>query len=187
MKDFYRPYPLFSLCGLNCALCPMHLDGYCPGCGGGAGNQPCAVARCAREHGDVEYCFQCREYPCPRYQQEQEYDFVITTQHQLYDLERARTRGLERYRAELEEKAGLLSRLLAGYNDGRKKTLYCVAVNLLPLEEVKAIVDELTQSSSPDEGIKARAARAAALLQAAAQRHNILLKLRRRPRGKPDK
>jgi hypothetical protein len=37
MKDFKRLYPLFSLCGLNCGLCPMHLDNYCPGCGGGAG------------------------------------------------------------------------------------------------------------------------------------------------------
>ena len=35
MKNDQRPYPLFSLCGLNCALCPIHLNQYCPGCGGG--------------------------------------------------------------------------------------------------------------------------------------------------------
>lgn len=33
MKDFNRSYPLFSLCGLNCGLCSMHIDNYCPGCG----------------------------------------------------------------------------------------------------------------------------------------------------------
>ena len=26
MKNYQREYPLFSLCGLNCALCPMHLN-----------------------------------------------------------------------------------------------------------------------------------------------------------------
>ena len=27
MKDFLRQEPLFSLCGLNCGLCTMHLGG----------------------------------------------------------------------------------------------------------------------------------------------------------------
>ena len=44
MKGFTRTETRFSLCGLNCALCSMHLGGYCPGCGGGAGNQSCAMA-----------------------------------------------------------------------------------------------------------------------------------------------
>ena len=35
MKGFSRKEPMFSLCGLNCALCAMHVGGYCPGCGGG--------------------------------------------------------------------------------------------------------------------------------------------------------
>ena len=42
MKGFARAETRFSLCGLNCALCSMQLGGYCPGCGGGAGNQSCA-------------------------------------------------------------------------------------------------------------------------------------------------
>ena len=68
MKGFTRTEPRFSLCGLNCALCSMHLDGYCPGCGGGAGNQSCGIARCSLEHGGVSFCWQCPEYPCPRYE-----------------------------------------------------------------------------------------------------------------------
>lgn len=50
MKDFLRQEPLFSLCGLNCGLCTMHLGGHCPGCGGGAGNQSCSLARCSLQH-----------------------------------------------------------------------------------------------------------------------------------------
>ena len=34
MKGFTRMETRFSLCGLNCDLCSMHLGGYCPGCGG---------------------------------------------------------------------------------------------------------------------------------------------------------
>lgn len=65
MKEQTRAEPRFSLCGLNWRLCPMyHISEteHCTGCGG-AGRPSCAVQRCAREHGGVEYCFQCAEYP----------------------------------------------------------------------------------------------------------------------------
>ncbi len=86
MKGFTRNNPYFSLCGLNCKLCSMHLSGHCGGCG--FGNQSCPIARCSLEHGRPEYCFQCPEY-----------------------------------------------------NDGRKKTLFCLAVNLLPLEELRTVFE----------------------------------------------
>ena len=64
MKGFEREDQLFSLCGLNCGLCSMHLGGYCPGCGGGAGNQACAIARCAMQKEDTPmYCSACSEFP----------------------------------------------------------------------------------------------------------------------------
>ena len=46
MKNVHREYPLLAMRGLSCGLCTMHLGGYCPGCGGGDGNQSCAIARC---------------------------------------------------------------------------------------------------------------------------------------------
>ena len=46
MKNYQREYPLFSLCGLNCALCPMHLNKYCPGCG-------------ALRQGEARFCAVC--------------------------------------------------------------------------------------------------------------------------------
>ena len=133
MKGFTRSDLNFSLCGLNCGLCPMRLDGYCPGCGGGAGNQPCAVARCALEHGSPEYCFLCADFPCARLGLDSEYDAVVTRQNQRADMERAAVLGMETYAEEQREKAEILRALLEKYNDGRRKTLFCVAVNLLPL------------------------------------------------------
>ncbi|WP_347474909.1 hypothetical protein [Sarcina sp. DSM 11001] len=47
--------------------------------------------------------------------------------------------GEEAYNAEQVEKRNILDRLLAEYNDGRKKTLFCLAVNLLPLEDLRTV------------------------------------------------
>lgn len=125
MKNYQREYPLFSLCGLNCALCPMHLNKYCPGCGGGEGNQSCAIFRCGREHGCPEYCFQCGEYPCEKYDSVMEYDSFLPHRNMRRDMERAKSGGMEVYQAELEEKAEILQELLDNYNDGRRKTFSC--------------------------------------------------------------
>ena len=45
----------------------MFLNKNCPGCGGGEGNQSCKIARCSMEHNGAQYCFQCSEYPCEKY------------------------------------------------------------------------------------------------------------------------
>lgn len=99
----------------------MHLNGCCPGCGGGKGNQPCAIARCSLDRGGIEFCCDCIEYPCARYQAMTEYDSFISHRHMAHDLARLQQIGLDAYRAELEEKIKILHTLLDGYNDGRRK------------------------------------------------------------------
>lgn len=140
MKGFSRNNPYFSLCGLNCRLCPMNLSGHCGGCG--FGNQSCPIARCSLEHGSPDYCFQCPEYPCERYEHIDEADSFITHMNQKADLEKMRRIGEDAYNAEQAEKRQILERLLAEYNDGRKKTLFCLAVNLLPLEDLRAVFSD---------------------------------------------
>ena len=89
------------------------------------------------EHGGIEYCFQCGEYPCPKYDHIEDYDVFITGRNQKRDMKKAQQIGVEAYNAEQAEKACILDILLAHYNDGRKKTLFCVAVNLLELQELQ--------------------------------------------------
>ena len=137
MKGFSRNNPYPSLCGLNCKLCSMNISGHCGGCG--FGNQSCPIARCSLEHGKPEYCFQCSEYPCDRYAHIDEYDSFITHMNQKADLEKMQKIGEEAYNAEQVEKRNILDRLLTEYNDGRKKTLFCLAVNLLPLEDLRTV------------------------------------------------
>ena len=100
MKGFKRENRLLSLCGLNCGLCTMYLGKYCPGCGGGEGNQPCAMARCSLQHPGVEYCWQCRSFPCDIYEGIDEYDSFITHRNRFKDMKRAEEIGVERYNEE---------------------------------------------------------------------------------------
>ncbi|MEX2785345.1 DUF3795 domain-containing protein [Streptococcus sp. H49] len=139
MKDFVRNNPYFSLCGLNCKLCSMNISGHCGGCG--FGNQSCPIARCSLEHGKPGYCFQCPEYPCEKYACIDVFDSFITHRNQKADLEKMQRIGEEAYNAEQIEKRQILDRLLAEYNDGRKKTLFCLAVNLLPLGDLRTVFE----------------------------------------------
>ena len=145
---------MFSLCGLNCGLCPMNLNQYCPGCGGGEGNQSCSIAKCSFQHG-------------------------ITHQCQKQHIEKFKKLGIKLYSAEQQRKKVLLNHLLDTYNDGRKKTLFCVAVNLLELEDLENIINDLDKNTL-NYSLKEKAAYAANLFRETAAARNIALKLRRK-------
>ena len=81
----------------------------------------------------------------------------------------------------MEEKRAILDKLLAHYNDGRRKTLFNTAVSLLPLEELHSVMALL--DSRPELGeqpIKERALAAAELREEAADRRGIKLKLNKK-------
>lgn len=187
-----RDYPLLSACGLNCGLCPrFHTDGTsrCPGCGGeGFGDKrpPCSVVACCARH-DVQFCFQCGEYPCKRLEGAELCDSFISHRNMRADFERAKRTGLDAYRAELNEKIGMLRVLLDMYNDGRRKSLYCTAVNLLALDDVRAVMARIAEEVPHDAPIKEKAAQAAALFQAMADARQIPLRLNTRRAKQPSR
>jgi hypothetical protein len=158
----------------------MHLDHYCPGCGGGAGNQPCAIIKCSRQQDGIEYCYLCYKYPCEKYVGIDAYDSFITHRNQLKDNEKVRKIGIEAYQSELEEKINILSYLLNYYNDGRRKSFFCIAVNLLELPDVKSVMEQISaETKSDDLPLKEKAALAAKLFQAMAEKRNVVLKLKK--------
>lgn len=178
MRDYRRSDPDFSLCGLCCTLCPMHrMERGCPGCGGGEGHQGCAVIRCALEHGGPESCALCPDFPCSRLTEAARFDSFVPHRNQLEHLSRWAAAS-EAFRAELAEKSRLLTTLLEHYNDGRRRSFFCTAVNLLPAGDTAATVERL-DSSLP---LKARAARAVRLLNQAAEDRDIPLKLNKKPK-----
>lgn len=70
----------------------------------------------------MEYCWQCAEYPCARYEGIDEYDSFITHRNQRADLEKAQRIGLDAYRKEQAEKCEIPRFLLENYQDGRRKS-----------------------------------------------------------------
>ncbi|OUN75053.1 hypothetical protein B5G12_04625 [Faecalibacterium sp. An58] len=175
MKDFERKNQRLSLCGLNCGLCPMLLGNHCGGCGNGSPS--CKIAKCSLEHGEIEYCYECKQYPCEKYEHIDEYDSFITHRHQRRDLEKAKSAGIGAYNLEQTEKAQILSKLLAGYNDGRRKNFYCVAVNLLELSEIREAMNRIESNDRAFASEKERCAYAVEVFQEIADRKNIKLKL----------
>lgn len=181
MKNFNRDDLEFSLCGLNCSLCTMKLYNYCPGCGGGAGNQGCPIARCSLQHQGIEYCFQCEDYPCQKYDSIDEFDSFITHRNQLKDMEKAQRLGIEQCHLELAEKAEILTYLLENFNDGRRKSLFCIAVNLLDIQDIREIIKQIdAQTLRSNLTRKEKSNIVVMLLQDVAERNSIVLKLNKK-------
>jgi hypothetical protein len=172
---------MFSLCGLNCGLCPMHIGHYCPGCGGGAGNQPCAIIRCSQQHSGIEYCYLCDEYPCQKYEGFDAFDSFITHRHQLKDFDKVKKIGIDAYRLELSEKIEVLKYLLENYNDGRRKSFFCLAANLLELQDLKSAMEHIKEFEKDNLSLKEKASNAANVFQDVAAKRGIVLKLNKKP------
>ena len=84
--------------------------------------------------------------------------------------------GEEKYILEQQEKRQILDRLLDEYNDGRKKTLYCLAVNLMDLQTLKEIMVEADRELR-EQPLKERSSVVAQLLK---DKSDVELKLRKK-------
>ena len=193
MNNHQRTYPLLSACGLNCGLCPRyHTIGAskCPGCGGEGFYEvrpSCGVLSCCRRR-TIEYCYECEEYPCKKYDDAGVRDSFITHRNRLKDFEKIKNHGLAAYQSELDQKVQILRELLENYNDGRRKSFFCIAVNLLELEDIKEVMTNLRRGdpcgrpSNPCGRpsiltIKEKSHIAVQLFQDAAEKRNVELKL----------
>lgn len=184
MEYTQRQYPLFAACGLHCGLCPRYqTDGSskCPSCAGEGfltKHPSCGILSCCQRHG-LEYCFLCDEYPCKKYAGADLADSFIV-HNSLRNFDKAKNQGLGFYQSELDEKVEILQGLLENYNDGRRKNFYCVAVNLLELDDVKTVMDQIKKQIQPNDPMKEKSAAAVRLFQAMADKRSITLKLRKK-------
>ncbi len=143
LEHFDRTDGLFSLCGLNCGLCGFRLQGNCNGCFKDSFCAArCQMAPCSVRHGNIQYCFECPEYPCKHYDGFDSYDTLVLHRNQRKDMQKAKEFGIEAYLAEQRQKVGLLNRLLENYDDGQNQVFYCAAVNMFSVEDMKSIIDK---------------------------------------------
>jgi hypothetical protein len=185
MEYQQRKYPQFSACGLNCGLCPRYYTSgtsRCPGCAGDGfltKHPKCGVLSCSqRKH--LEYCYQCDEFPCKKYDGADQSDSFISHLNQLKDLEKAKNIGMDAYSEELNEKIAILETLLENYDDGRRKSFFCTALNLLELQNIKNAVAQIELEVCPEQSIKERTATAVRLFQTIADKQGISLSLRKK-------
>ncbi len=126
----------------------MQIRGDCSGCfNGSTCCQTCPIAPCSVRHGNVQYCFQCPEYPCRRYDGIDAHDSLISHRNQKKDMLKAKEMGIEAYLKEQRAKKEILNRLLDHYDDGSKDVFFCLAVNMLDVDdltEVLSIADRNT-------------------------------------------
>jgi len=133
---------------------------------------------CCQRKG-IEYCFECGEFPCKKYDSWGDSDSFITHRNYLGDMEKARKTGIEAYKAELNAKVKVLEELLNNYNDGRRKSFYCLAVNLLDLADLESVMEKIRNEISPQAALKEKAMTAVRLLGAMADEKGISLKMRK--------
>ena len=140
----------------------------------------CAIITCSQKHGRVEYCFECSGYPCKRYSCSGEKDSFISYRSVLSDSAKAKNDGVDSYMTELREKVAILEFLLKTYNDGRRKSYYCTAVNLLPLSDLREIMTEIKEKTAArDFSQKETIEEIIRLFESHAKSKNIELKLRK--------
>ena len=171
-----RIYPQFSVCGLNCGLCSRYYtvgSSRCPGCAGERFSEvhpPCGILSCCQRKG-LEYCFECDDFPCKKYDSWGDSDSFITHRNYLADTEKAKKIGIEAYKAELNDKISILETLLQNHDNGRRKSFYCLAVNMLNLEDIKAVMANIANNTDSKTVVR--------LFEEIAEQRSVSLKLRK--------
>lgn len=142
-----RLYPELGACGLNCGLCPhYHTEGKskCYGCGSNKSSifaLSCGTNKCASMN-ECNYCYECHNYPCSRYKNALN-DSFVTHQNIYRNFQEIERIGLDKYQEILDEKISILKYLLKEMNDGRRKSFYCLVVNLLDIEDTREIMKKI--------------------------------------------
>ena len=93
-------------------------------------------------------------------------------------MEKAK-RNLSEYLDDLKEKQMILEKLIADFNDGRMKSFYCLAVNLLSLKELKSIVGDVENAGRKLREKKEKVRTAKEVFLKSASSRGITLELRK--------
>ena len=109
-------------------------------------------------------------------------DSFITHKNQLTDFDKVKNIGLDAFKAELNSKVELLKGFLMNFDDGRRKSFFCIAVNLLDLQDLKRVMEQIKDEIRPDEPLKEKSGAAVRLLQTMAEKRDISLELRKKPK-----
>lgn len=138
-----KKYNTIGCCGIDCGLCPrFHTkgDSVCPGCGGPdfkLKHPSCGFVSCCVIKKGLEVCSDCKEYPCNRFDSEKQgFDSFVTHKKVFSNLNEIKEKGVDTFIKQQSIRMKILCMFLAGYDDGRSKSFFCVSCALLPLDKL---------------------------------------------------
>ncbi len=143
-----KKYPTVACCGLDCGLCPVYYTkgpSRCPGCGGPdfINKHPsCSIITCCVKNHNFETCAECSEFPCSKINKWDKFDSFISHKASLSNLELIKEIGIEQFLTQQKRRIELLEVMLEEFNEGRSKSLFCIATALLPIEDIEKAIDE---------------------------------------------
>ena len=79
---------------------------------------------------------------CKHYDGVDEYDSLISHLNQLNDIEKAKRIGIEKYHEEQLVKIEILQKLLNEYDNGHRDVFFCLAVNLMEIDDLNIVINE---------------------------------------------
>ena len=140
------------------------------------------MAKCSLEHGASSFVGSAGSIPAPRYDGIDDWDSFVPT-----GADSRTSPGSGNWDWSLSGPVGgkraILDALLAHFNDGRRKTLFNTAVYLLPLEDLQSVMADLnSRTELAGQSVKERALAAVELVQQAADRRGVSLKLNKKPK-----
>ena len=157
-----RKYPTIGCCGIDCGLCPrFYTDGAsrCPGCGGEGFEKvhpSCGFITCCMKKQGVNVCAECAQYPCKRFEKETgERDSFVLHRKVMPNQRLIAEIGIDEFIERQQERISFLETALAHYDDGRSKSLFCIAAALLSVESLKQSLS-LAKSGEPIKKILSR-------------------------------
>ena len=185
-----KKYPAIGACGLDCGLCPAyHREGTsrCPGCCGEGfweTHPGCGFITCCVKQKGLDTCGQCNEFEfCPRVmkllENAKHADSLLSYRPISANFAFVRQNGIEKWARRLDDKMAFLKTLLEGYNDGRSKTFYCLSVQLLPLDKLKAALAQAQKMITPELLPKDKAKLVREAFNGLAAKSGVELKLRK--------
>jgi hypothetical protein len=140
-----------GICGLSCRLCPAYYretKSRCEGCKSeyrmGA---PCPFHTCAIKKKGVEFCGFCDENAtctkCGKFREiGKQHDLIVCYQKFEDNIAFIQKNGMEEFERQQEKREKLVRSMLSEFNEGRSKTLYCIAATVLEIDELENVLEE---------------------------------------------
>ncbi len=143
----------------------------------------CPFITCALKKKGVEFCWKCKEsQSCDKWKHHREFSQQFDTFKCYRKLEDnisfVQENGVVAFEKNQQAREELLEQMLAGFNEGRSKSYYCIAATVLETRELEEALDE-ARAAACGLGMKEKARILHTLLDAVAKRRNLVLKLRK--------